>query len=112
MQDGVINLQLVQERPHQILLPKIFLLPWSYCPHNGHFGQKRQVLPLIGLNQLTVSVMVIGVMIMASLMVLVSFYCIFMEMLTDKRRRVEKIYQKRKRGSKREVSSVTIIQVR
>ncbi len=65
----------------------------------------------IGLNPMTLSVATIGVMIVASLMILVSFYYIFIEMLTDKRKRVEKVYQRAKRGQRKSMNSMTIIQI-
>ena len=63
----------------------------------------------MGLNRLTVSVFVIALLIIAILTVLISFYYILMELLTEKRKRVDKIFQRSKKIQKKSGESFTVI---
>jgi len=60
---------------------------------------------------MTVSVLVIALMIIGSLMAIISFYYIFVDILTDKRRKVEKVYQRNKKNRKKTMDSLTVINI-
>jgi uncharacterized membrane protein len=88
MQEWFLNLHVVEERSFEVIFSDIFFclgvvgLIFGILVKSGKYSFE------IGLNPMTLSVATIGVMIVASLMILISFYYIFIEMLTDKRKRV------------------------
>jgi hypothetical protein len=59
---------------------------------------------------MTVSIMVIAMMIIACLMIIITLYFIFVDILTDTRKRVEKVYQ-RGRKSPRKVDSIKVVRI-
>lgn len=62
-----------------------------------------------GINSLSVSVIVVAALIVSCLMAIISFYFVFMDILTDYRRKVEKVYQRKKRAQKKSIDSVSVI---
>lgn len=61
------------------------------------------------LNPLTASIIAIAIIIFSSLMVFITFYFIVVDILTKRRKRVDKIYQRIKKRQKKQVELIPVI---
>lgn len=65
----------------------------------------------IDLSPLTISIIAIAIIISSSLMVVIAFYFIFMGILTRRRKRVDKIYQRIKKRQRKQVQLIPVINI-
>lgn len=63
------------------------------------------------INKLTLSIIAIAIIIASSVMVLSSFYFIFVDIFTDGRKKVHKIYQRNKKGERKLSESIPVVRL-
>ncbi len=77
----------------------------------GILVKAEKVLKNTSINKLTLSIIAIAIIIASSVMVLSSFYFIFVDIFTDGRKRVHKIYKKNNKGERKLSELIPVVRI-